>query len=101
MHIHKGDQVKILVGKDRGKTGKVLRVFPEDERVLIEGLNLFKKRVRPKRQGQKGEIVSIPRPLHASSVQLVCSSCKKPSRVGFREEGGKKVRYCKKCGATT
>ncbi|MEK9180083.1 MAG: 50S ribosomal protein L24 [Patescibacteria group bacterium] len=99
MKIRKGDNVKILSGKDRGKVGKVLRVFPEDDRATVEGLNLYKKRSKPKRQGQKGEVVNVPRPVHASSLMLICGSCKKAARVGSRSEGGKKVRYCKKCGA--
>lgn len=101
MKIKKGDTVKILVGKDRGKTGKVLRAFPKDEKVIVEGLNLFKKRVRPKQQGQKGEVVLVSHPLHVSNVQLICSACKRASRTGFRKEGNEKVRYCKRCGAAT
>lgn len=99
MHIKKGDQVKIIAGKDRGKTGTVAKVFPEKERVVVDGINMYKKRVRPKRQGEKGESVLIAFPLKASNVMLVCSNCKKPSRVGARKEGEKKMRYCKKCGA--
>ena len=101
MKIKKGDQVKILSGKDRGKAGAVFTVFSEEGRVTVEGLNLYKKRVRPKRAGQKGETVSVPRPMSVSNVMLVCSSCKKPSRVGHRLEGKNKVRYCKKCKAIT
>lgn len=100
MFIKKGDNVKIISGKDRGKTGPVLKVFPESGRISVEGLNLYKKRVKPRRQGEKGETVQVPRPLQASKAQLICSSCKKPSRVGFRFEGNAKVRFCKKCGAT-
>lgn len=99
MRIKKGDQVKILNGKDRGKTGKVLNAFPQEEKVTIEGLNLVKKRVRPKRQGQKGETVNVPRPIAASRVALICKSCGKAVRAGFRMEGKEKVRVCKKCGA--
>lgn len=101
MNIKKGDQVKIISGKDRGKSGAVLNVFPAEGRVTIEGLNLYKKRVRPKRQGQKGETVLVPRPMFASKTMFLCSSCKKAARVGFRFESGQKVRYCKKCNATT
>ncbi len=100
MNIKKGDNVKILSGKDRGKTGAVLTVFPEDDRISVDGLNVYKKRVRPKKQGQKGETVLVPRPLNASKVALICSSCKKQTRVGHRFDGNKKVRYCKKCGVT-
>jgi large subunit ribosomal protein L24 len=101
MKIKKGDQVKIMTGKDRNKTGTVLRVDPETNRLTVEGLNLFSKKVRPKKAGQKGEIVSIPRPLSVSNVRMICKSCKNPVRLGFRFEGDKKVRYCKKCQATT
>ncbi|MBI2623005.1 MAG: 50S ribosomal protein L24 [Candidatus Liptonbacteria bacterium] len=100
MNIKKGDQVKILTGKDRGKTGTVLRAFPEDERCVVEGFNLYKKRARPKRAGEKGEMVSLPRPIHISNVMLVCPSCKHPARVGHRvSEKGTKERVCKKCRA--
>lgn len=100
MRIKKGDKVKILSGKDRGKTGNVLSVFPEDNKVTIEGLNLYKKRSRPKQQGQKGETVLVPRPLSASKAKLVCPACKNASRVGYRFTGQTKSRYCKKCKAT-
>ncbi len=101
MKLKKGDQVKILSGKDRGKTGTVLRAFPDDSRIMIEGLNTFKKHARPKRQGEKGQTVVVPRPMAASKVMLVCSVCKEPTRVGFRVEGSAKVRYCKKCKGNT
>lgn len=97
LKIKKSDQVYIARGKDTGKTGRVIKVFPETDRLTVEGLNLFKKKVRPTRQGQKGETVSVPRPLHISNVMVVCPGCRKPARVGFRQEGEKKVRYCKKC----
>ena len=101
MKLKKGDQVKIASGKDRGKTGTVLRALPSEGRVLIDGLNLFKKRSRPKRQGEKGQMVAVPRPLPVSRVLLVCSVCKEPTRAGFKVEGNAKVRYCKKCKANT
>lgn len=102
MNIKKGDQVKIISGKDRGKTGAVIRVLPEDGKITVEGLNLYKKRVRPKAQGQKGEMVLVPRPLQASKTMIVCASCKKPTRVGYRfMDNGQKVRYCRKCHANT
>lgn len=100
MKIKKGDQMKVLRGKDRGKTGPVLKVFPESGRILVEGVNVYKKRVRPKRRGEKGETVLVPRPIAASNAMLVCKNCGKPTRPGFRLEGGAKNRYCKKCRAT-
>ncbi len=89
----------MLTGKDRGKTAKVIKVDKESGRVAVDGLNLVKKNVRPKKQGEKGEIVAVPRLVDASNVALVCGSCKAATRVGYREEGEVKVRYCKKCRA--
>ncbi|MFH0712769.1 MAG: 50S ribosomal protein L24 [Candidatus Jorgensenbacteria bacterium] len=97
MKIKKGDTVKILTGKDRGKNGKVIRVYPQIGKITIEGINVYKKHSRPKKQGEKGEIVSVVRPISVSNAVLVCSRCGKPSRVGFRSEGEKKFRYCKRC----
>ncbi|MBI3589147.1 MAG: 50S ribosomal protein L24 [Candidatus Liptonbacteria bacterium] len=101
MNLKKGDQVKIISGKDRGRVGSVLRVFVDDAKVTIEGQNLYKKRSRPKKQGDKGEVVMVPRPLAASKVMLVCKNCKKAVRSGMRFEGEIKVRYCKKCDSST
>lgn len=101
MNIKKGDNVKIMGGKDRGKTGVVFRAIPEENKIIIDGLNIFKKRSRPTKQGQKGEIVLVPRPLPASKVMLVCTNCKTPTRVGFRMDDARKVRYCKKCKSNT
>jgi large subunit ribosomal protein L24 len=99
MKIHKGDTIKIIVGKDRGKTGKVLKVLPKRNKVLIDGLNLYKKHVRPKQQGEKGQIVSVPRPIDASNVMLICPGCSRAVKIGYRLEEKRKVRYCKKCRA--
>lgn len=100
MNLKKGDNVKILSGKDRGKTGVILKAFPEDGRIQIDGLNVFKKRSKPRKQGEKGQIVAVSRPLAASKVMIICPNCKEPTRVGGRMEGNRKVRYCKKCKAT-
>ncbi len=99
MKIKKGDQVKIISGKDRGKSGAVIGVFPEDSKITVEGINLYKKRVRPTKQGQKGETVLVSRPLAVSNAMIICSNCKKTARVGFRVEEKEKIRLCKKCGA--
>jgi large subunit ribosomal protein L24 len=99
MKLIKGDTVKIISGKDRGKTGKIIAAMPSVGKVIVDGLNLFKKHSRPRKQGEKGQMVSVPRPLGVSKVMLVCSSCKQPTRVGGRMEGARKVRYCKKCKA--
>jgi large subunit ribosomal protein L24 len=100
MKLKKGDNVKVLAGKDCGKTGVVLKAFPEDDRIMIDGLNVFKKRSKPRKQGEKGQIVAVSRPLAASKVMIICPNCKSPTRIGGRMEGSRKVRYCKKCKAT-
>lgn len=97
LRIKTGDNVIMLAGKDRGKEGKVLRSFPEDFKVVIEGLNLVKKHRRPKKQGQKGETVSVSRLVDISNVMLVCRHCKKPNRMSLRDEDKKTVRVCKNC----
>lgn len=97
MHIRKGDNVKMLVGKDRGKTGKVLHVNTKTLRVTIEGLNTAKRHMKPKKQGQKGEIVTIPRSTNISNVAIVCGNCKKNARIQYRADGKSKVRVCAKC----
>lgn len=98
MKIKKGDQVKIISGNDKGKQGKVLVVLPEEHRIVVEGINVKKKHVRPKQQGKKGELVRIPAPFPASRVQLVCSKCGKMTRAGYSSNSGGKIRVCKKCG---
>lgn len=99
MRIKKGDTVKILTGKDRGKSGKVIKVYPQAGKLTVEGVNIYKKHSRPKRQGEKGEIVSVVRPIRVSNAAFVCSKCGKPARLGFKIDGERKVRYCKKCNA--
>ena len=90
--------MKILSGKDRGKRGKVLGILPKERRVLVEGVNVKKRHRRSRRQDRKGEIVLLPAPFPASTVQLICPKCSQPTRVGMRlEPSGRKVRVCKKC----
>ena len=100
VRIKKNDVVKIMSGKDRGKTGKVLRVFTADDKVTVEGVNVFKKHSRPRRQGEKGEVVMVTRPLQISNVMPVCTACGKATRVGHAISGKIKSRVCKKCGAS-
>lgn len=97
MNIRKGDNVQIIAGASRGKRGKVLVVDRENGRVVVDGVNLIKKHQKPKRQGEKGEVVSLPRSVNVSNVAIVCPSCDKGVRVGFRMEGDSKVRFCKNC----
>lgn len=98
MKIKKNDLVKMLAGKDKGKTGKVLSVFPSEKKVTVEGLNLIKKHKRPRREGEKGQRVEIPRKIDISNAALICPKCGKAARIGFKVEGGIKTRICKKCG---
>ncbi len=98
MKIKKNDNIIILTGKDRDKQGKVLRVLTEDNKVLVEGMNLKKKHQRPRKQGEKGQMIDMPHPIHVSNVALYCGSCGKGVRMGAKLNGKKKVRVCKKCG---
>ena len=100
MKIKKGDKVQVMKGKDRGKTGIVSRVDVAIGRVAIEGINLGTKHLRPKKEGEKGQKVSVVRPIAVANVRLICPSCGKPSRVGYRAEGDRKFRICKACSAT-
>lgn len=102
MIIKKNDKVKILTGKDKGKTGKVLQVIPKEGKISIEGLNLLIKHLRPQREGEKGQRIEFPAFMQASNVMLVCPKCNKASRVAKKivsGQGGKqkKVRACKQC----
>ncbi len=97
MKIKKNDTVLIISGKNRGKQGKVLDVFPSSGRLLVEGVNIRKKHAKPKRQGEKGQIVELPGPVAVSNVKLVCPKCAKAVRVGYKIIEKKKYRICKKC----
>lgn len=91
------DTVKITAGKDKNQTGKIVKVFPESGKVVVEGKNLYKKHV--KKQGeQAGQIISLPRPLPVAAIALVCPNCNKTTRVSFDNSKDPKVRVCKKCG---
>ncbi len=91
-----GDTVKITAGKDKGRTGKILKVLPQDQKVLVEGLNVYKKHLKP-RGNEAGQIVTLPRPISTASVALVCPSCGKATRVGFDASQDPKVRVCHLC----
>ncbi|MDP3772538.1 MAG: 50S ribosomal protein L24 [bacterium] len=100
MKLKKGDTIRVIAGNDKGKTGTILTVFPEQERILVDGINVKKKHVRPRAQGQKGEIVQLPRPFRVSRAMLVCPKCGVSVRVSRELREGRTVRVCKKCGAT-
>ena len=109
MKIRKDDQVLIVKGKDKGKKGKALRSFPEKGKVLVEGINIKKVHKRPKKTGEKGQIVEVSSPIPVSNLKLICPKCGKPTRIGYNivklnmeEQKTKqktKMRICKKCGA--
>ena len=102
LNVRKGDKVRIISGKDSGKEGKILTAMPEKERVIVEDCNMVTRHVTPRRQGEAGGRIEQAGSIHVSNVQLVCPSCKMPTRVAHQivEVNGKKksVRVCKQCG---
>ena len=99
VHVKTGDTVTVLSGKERGKKGKVLAVSPKEGKVIIEGVNMVTKHVKPRRMGETGGLVKAEGAMYACKVQLVCPRCGKPTRVGPKvQENGTKERICKKCG---
>ena len=100
VHVKTGDTVKVISGRDKGLTGKVLAVSPKEGKVIVEGRNMVTKHVKPRRQGEQGGIVKAEGALYASKVMPVCPKCSKATRVGHKIDGsGNKARVCKKCGA--
>ena len=98
LKIRKGDFVYVIKGNERGKKGRVIRVFPKERRVLVEGVNFVKKHTRPRSIDMQGGIVHIEKPISISNVQYFCLKCAKPVRLGIKKlADGTKVRYCKKC----
>jgi large subunit ribosomal protein L24 len=98
MKLRKGDEVEVIAGKDRGKRGKVSSVFPSEDKVIVDGVNVMKKHRKARRDGAKGERVEMPFPIHVSNVMLVCPHTGKPTRVGYLVEGDGKVRVSRKSG---
>ena len=104
LQIRTDDEVLVIAGKDRSfqghqRRGRVVGVFPKEERVLVEGINVMKRAVRQSQKVRQGGIIEGPGPIHVSNVMLICPNCDKPTRVGYRrKEDGSKVRICKKCG---
>ena len=99
MRIKNGDNVFIKAGKDKGRKGKVIKALPKEGKIVVEGINIIKKHVRPKKQGEKGQVVHIPSPFDISNVLIICDKCGKAVRVGYKTVENKKVRICKKCSA--
>lgn len=100
MKIKKGDSVHIISGNDKGKHGKVIAVFPAENRIVVEGLHIKKKHVRPRKENQKGELVRIPGSFPASRAMILCPKCARPARVKFGfNDTHKKIRMCARCGS--
>lgn len=99
MRIKKGDTVKVLSGNDKGKTGEVLEIIPKTERIIVKGINVRKKHVKARRQGEESGIIPVECAIPSSKVNVVCSKCGKATKIGYKEDKDKKVRICKKCGA--
>ena len=98
LHVKKDDLVMVIAGKDKGKSGKVLRVLPDKGRVLVENLNVIKRHTRPSQMNSEGGIIEKEAPISLSNVQLLCQGCNKPARTGIKVlDDGSKVRFCKKC----
>lgn len=98
LHVKKGDIVTVLSGKEKGKTGKILKTIPKKQRVIVERVNMIKKHLKRRTQGKGGGIVEMEGGIHVSNVMLNCPNCKKPTRIGkIQLEDGQKVRVCKKC----
>ncbi|MCK4325341.1 50S ribosomal protein L24 [bacterium] len=99
MNVRKGDMVQAVTGRDKGKTGKVLRVFPKKERVIVEGINFVKRHTKAQPPEQQGGILKKEASIHISNVMVYCPRCNKATRVGHRKlEDGTKSRLCRRCG---
>lgn len=99
LHVKKGDLVVVIAGKDKGKSGRVIKVMPKEEKVVVERINLVKKHVRPGPATGQGGILEVEAPIHVSNVMPLCPNCNRPTRVGKKFlEDGTKVRVCKRCG---
>ncbi|HEX5365237.1 MAG TPA: 50S ribosomal protein L24 [Acidimicrobiales bacterium] len=99
LKIRKGDRVRVLSGKDKGKEGEVMRALPREGKVVVDGVNVARKSQRPTRTTQQGGIIDKDMPIQVSNVALVCPSCGRPTRVGFSiDPSGRKSRLCKRCG---
>ena len=97
--VKKNDLVMVIAGKERGKSGRILRIFAKKDRAIVEKINFIKRHQRPTSQQRQGGIIEREAPLDLSNLMLICESCNKPIRVGKKAlEDGKKARYCKKCG---
>ena len=99
MKIKKGDTVMVLSGNDKGKTGEVLQVMPKTQKIVVKGVNIRKKHIKPRKQGEEGGIIPVECSIYSAKVNVVCPKCNKATRIGYVTEKDEKVRVCKKCGA--
>ena len=99
MRIKKGDTVQVLSGNDKGKTGEVLEVIPKTGKVVVKGVNIRKKHVKPRKQGDEGGIIPVECSIFSAKVSVVCPKCNKATKIAYKMDNDKKVRVCKKCGA--
>ncbi|MBI4067404.1 50S ribosomal protein L24 [Candidatus Gottesmanbacteria bacterium] len=97
MKLKKGDEVIVTAGKDIGKRGKIERLFADGQKVFLPGLNTFKRHLKKRSEKDKGGIIDFSRPLPVSNIALICPKCHKPTRVGYKLDGDKKIRICRKC----
>ena len=100
MKLKTGDNIQVMSGKEKGKKGKITKVYPEDLLVIVEGVNIKKRHRKATKSGEKGQIIEKQNPIAASKVQLVCGSCNKITRLGYKMEEKNKIRICRKCEAT-
>ncbi len=97
MKIKINDKVAVIKGKDRGKSGKVIQVFPKEKRIVTEGINMIKKHLRSGRKGEKGQILELSAPMAISNLMLICPKCNRQTRINYKIEAKTKKRQCKKC----
>ena len=99
MRIKKGDNVQVLSGNDKGKTGEVLEIIPKSRKIIVKGVNIRKKHIKPRKQGEEGGIIPTECAIYSDKVNVVCPKCNKPTRIKYEMDKDKKVRVCQKCGA--
>jgi large subunit ribosomal protein L24 len=97
MKVKKGDTILVIAGKDKGRTAKILKAFPKEMMVLVDGINLKKKHIKPKKEGEQGQVIKLPAPVDVSDVKFLCPKCGKAARIGYKMTKDKKFRICKKC----
>ena len=98
MKIKKGDTVVVISGNDKGKKGEVIETSPKTRKIVVKGVNIVKKHMKPRKQGEQGGIITLESSINECKVNVLCKSCSKPTRIGYKVEKDKKVRICKKCG---